>query len=391
MRSVELFSGGGGLALGMSMAGFEHASLIEFDHDSCETLRLNKRRRIEHSSDWPVVEMDVRRFDYRTLKQPVDVVAGGVPCQPFSLGGKHRGHQDERDMFPEFARAVASLRPRAFIVENVKGLLRSSFSDYFEYVILRLSHPGVSRLSDEPWQSHCGELERIHTSGRSTGLDYHVVFTLLNAANFGVPQRRERVVIVGFRADLGIEFSFPRPTHSVDELLRQQWITGEYWDRHKIPSKRRPDVGPRLARRIDMIRSGFLGSAGETMPWRTVRDGIAGLKALRAGQTDRDDPNHFINPGARSYKGHTGSPLDEPAKTLKAGDHGVPGGENTVALEDGSIRYFSVREAARMQSFPDGYWFSGAWTERMRQVGNAVPVQLARVIADSVGEKLAVK
>ena len=96
----------------------------------------------------------------------------------------------------------------------------------------------------------------------------------------------------------------------------------------------------------------------------------------------------MFNPGARSYAGHTGSPLDEPAKTLKAGDHGVPGGENMLARVDGSVRYFTVREAARLQTFPDSYTFCGAWTEAMRQLGNAVPVRLAEVVASSVAETL---
>ena len=98
--------------------------------------------------------------------------------------------------------------------------------------------------------------------------------------------------------------------------------------------------------------------------------------------------NHIVNPGARSYPGHTGSPLDEPAKTLKAGDHGVPGGENMLARPDGSIRYFTVREAARLQTFPDDYVFQGAWSEAMRQLGNAVPVKLAESIASAVARTL---
>ncbi len=99
-------------------------------------------------------------------------------------------------------------------------------------------------------------------------------------------------------------------------------------------------------------------------------------------------PNHRFNPGARSYAGHTGSPFDEPAKTLKAGDHGVPGGENMLARANGTVRYFTVREAARLQTFPDDYIFSGPWTEAMRQLGNAVPVRLAEVVATSVAETL---
>ena len=377
MRSLELFTGGGGLALGMAAAGFEHEGVVEFDHDSCETLRLNKNRGIDPVRNWNIIEADIRAFDYSTVK--ADVIGGGVPCQPFSLGGKHGAYNDRRDMFPEFARAVAALRPKAFIVENVKGLLRSAFAEYFEYVILRLSHPTVPIKTT--WQEHCRELERIHTSGKPTGLDYNVVFHLLNAADYGVPQRRERVFIVGFRSDLGVEWSFPSTTHSRTALNHQQFVTGEYWDRHDVPKAKRPKARLPDARCLP-------GCGPTELPWKTVRDAISDLPKLGMGQTSKTDANHYLNPGARSYPGHTGSPLDEPAKTLKAGDHGVPGGENTLCLPDGTVRYFSVREAARIQTFPDAYRFAGAWTEQMRQVGNAVPVELARMVASSVAERL---
>lgn len=379
MRSLELFTGGGGLALGMAAAGFDHEAVVEYDHDSCETLRLNQERGIEHVRDWKIIEADIRTFNYSAVK--ADVIGGGVPCQPFSLGGKHRAHEDHRDMFPEFARAVGALRPKAFIVENVKGLLRSAFADYFEYVILRLSHPTVPIKNGNTWQQHCRDLEKIHTSGKKTGLDYNVVFHLLNAADYGVPQRRQRVFIVGFRSDLGVQWSFPHPTHSSEALVIDQWVTGQYWDRHKIPKSKRPAIDPRIARKLPFL-------INDGLPWRTVRDAISDLPKLKIGQTSKLDDNHFLNPGARSYAGHTGSPYDEPAKTLKAGDHGVPGGENTLALGNDEIRYFSVREAARLQTFPDNYRFAGAWTERMRQVGNAVPVELARLVAAEVFTRL---
>ncbi len=385
MRSIELFSGGGGLALGMSHAGFQHAALVEVDHDSCNTLRLNRDRGVEHARDWIVHESNVRDFDY-SLVGPVDVIAGGVPCQPFSLGGKHLAYADHRDMFPDFAKAIAELRPKAFICENVKGLLRGAFAEYFEYIRLRLSHPMVQKQSED-WTEHCRKLKRVHTSDRGTDLDYRVTYALLNAANYGVPQRRERVFIIGFRSDLEVKFAFPRQTHSLDMLLRSKWITGEYWNRHNVPRSKRPEIPPRLRKRLEALRD-VASSDDGLSPWITVRDSFVGLKKLRVGQTDRVDPNHFLNPGARAYAGHNGSPLDEPAKTLKAGDHGVPGGENTLALGDGRLRYFSVREAARLQSFPDEYWFSGAWTEKMRQVGNAVPVKLAQIVASKVAVHL---
>lgn len=384
MRSVELFAGAGGLAIGMANAGFRHAAVIEWDHDACETFRENQRHHAHAVEGWPLIEGDVRSIDYATLTKDVVVVSGGPPCQPFSLGGKHRGFRDDRDMFPEAVRAVRELRPRAFIFENVKGLLRQTFADYFEHVILQLSHPSVTRKSNESWREHRARLERHHTAKRGRS-EYNVVFRLLNAADYGVPQRRERVFIVGFRSDLDAQWSFPEPTHSESSLLRAQWVSGEYWDQHKVVKRHRPDVARRHQGRVEKLRvDSFIDIRDR---WRTVRDAIGDLpdpERRGGGQV----ANHVVNPGARSYPGHTGSPLDEPAKTLKAGDHGVPGGENMLARPDGSIRYFTVREAARLQTFPDGYVFQGAWSEAMRQLGNAVPVRLAEVVASSVATTL---
>jgi DNA (cytosine-5)-methyltransferase 1 len=205
---------------------------------------------------------------------------------------------------------------------------------------------------------------------------------LLNAANYGVPQRRERVFIVAFRDDLGVQWSFPQETHSQETLWVDQWLTGEYWDRHKVPNQLRPPR-PHGVERLTTDGSLFC-----SMPWLTVRDRIRGLPDPTSAAA-KDWPNHVFQPGARAYVGHTGSPLDEPAKTLKAGDHGVPGGENMIAYPDGRVRYFTVREAARMQSFPDDFVFSSSWSENMRQLGNAVPVELGRVIAQDIRERLA--
>jgi DNA (cytosine-5)-methyltransferase 1 len=384
MRSVELFAGAGGLAIGMSNAGFRHAAVIEWDHDACETFRQNQQHRLRAVEKWQLFEGDVAKFDYRYLRD-IKVVSGGPPCQPFSLGGKHRGYQDKRDMFPEAVRAVRELRPKAFIFENVKGLTRETFADYFEYIQLQLAHPSYTRLKTENWREHRVRLEKHHTSLRDR-TEYNVVFRLLNAANYGVPQRRERVFLVGFRSDLGVEWSFPEGDYSENALLHSQWITGEYWERHEVSKRCRPKLTARQTARVEKLFNNHLFES-RTLPWRTVRDAINGLPDPEK-KSQSALPNHIFNPGARSYPGHTGSPLDEPAKTLKAGDHGVPGGENMLMRVDGSIRYFTVREAARLQTFPDDYTFRGAWTEAMRQLGNAVPVLLAETIASSVAKTL---
>ena len=380
MKSIELFVGAGGLALGTAAAGLKHEVAIEWDRNACDTLRHNHDRGVAGVRDWRIVEGDVRDYDFRPHKGRVDVVVGGPPCQPFSMGGRHRGPDDRRDMFPQAVRAVRESAPRAFIFENVKGLLRQSFANYYQYIIRQLEFPTLTRRGDEEWLDHLARLEQLKTRGGSDReLSYNVVFQLLNAADYGVPQCRYRVLVVGIRSDLETEFSFPQPTHGLDALLYDKWVTGEYWQRHRVAKSARPEPPARLAKRIDALRP--LMPMMLPKAWRTVRDAIHDLPRISVGKTSRKVANHYLNPGAKSYPGHTGSPWDEPAKTLKAGDHGVPGGENTLRLDDGTVRYFSVRECARLQTFPDDWVLRGSWTESMRQLGNAVPVRLAEVVA----------
>ena len=384
MRSVELFAGVGGLAMGVSRAGFRPEAVIDWDRWCCDTIRENQQRGVKPVTTWPEpFHGDARTFDYGAIRAGVDLIAGGPPCQPFSLGGNHLGHRDDRDMFPEAVRAVRELRPRAFFFENVRGLVRQSFARYFEYVILQLTYPEITNRAGETRQDHQTRLERYHTRGKRDSLYYRIVFRVLNAANFGVPQRRERVIIVGFRNDLDFAWSFPERTHSHEALLYEQWITGDYWERHAVPKNNRPRRPKRQRVTIERLHDTPLKK-----PWRTVRDAIADLPHPKSDRDLKGVFNHRLNPGARAYLGHTGSPMDEPAKTLKAGDHGVPGGENMVVFPNGRIRYFTVRESARLQTFPDDYIFPGSWTECMRQLGNAVPVDLSNTIANSIRLKL---
>ncbi|MDD1762355.1 MAG: DNA cytosine methyltransferase [Methanothrix sp.] len=187
---------------------------------------------------------------------------------------------------------------------------------------------------------------------------------------------------MGFRDDLYTGWSFPDPTHSLDALAWDQ-LHGDYWERHKVPRKARI-----LPQRI-MEHGRRLFEKTHTLPWRTVRDAFHDLPDPEKNPKASDAYiNHRFQPGARAYPGHTGSPLDEPAKTLKAGVHGVPGGENMLCHPDGSVRYFTVRESARLQTFPDDYHFHGSWSEAMRQLGNAVPVSLAQIIGAHVARYL---
>lgn len=324
MRSLELFSGCGGLAKGLELAGFEHCAFVEFNKWACESLRANFNPALVH-------ETDVRKFDFKQVGK-VDLIAGGPPCQPFSLGGLARASEDSRDMFPQAIRAIHDLTPRGFIFENVKGLLRKSFADYFEYIILRLTFPEQVLPKGQAWQTHLARLRKIDFAAYG-GLKYDVQYKLVNAVDYGVPQSRERVFIVGLRHDLGLTWTWP-----------------------KASSER-----------------------------KTIADVIGKLPDPH-GENAFDD--HVFIDGAREYPGHTGSCYDKPSKTIKAGAHGVPGGENMIRFPDGSLRYMTVHEAKLIQTFPDDYRICGTWGESLRQIGNAVPVQLARVMGMQMKEAL---
>jgi DNA (cytosine-5)-methyltransferase 1 len=380
INSLELFCGTGGLALGLHQAGFEPKALIEWDKGSCDNIKANIARGYKNLREWNVMQTDARLVRYSDFGNDVQFVTGGPPCQPFSLGGKHKANADARDMFPEAVRAVRELRPQGFIFENVKGLLRKSFSSYFNYILLQLSHPEIAASGAMDWSDHLKRLEEYHASKSRGGLEYNVVFRLLNAADYGVPQARYRVVIVGFRNDLDASWSFPEPTHSKDALVYAKYGNGSYWDEHGIAKKHKPCADanlfqPGLRRTPDFPVS--------KQRWQTVRDAMAGLPEPQSASAS-SYANHEYRGGARPYAGHCGSVLDEPSKTIKAGAHGVPGGENMIVLDDGTLRYYTVRESARIQTFPDEYHFHGSWTESMRQIGNAVPVKLAAIIGHSI-------
>lgn len=388
MRAVELFAGAGGLALGIAKAGFQHSAVIEIDPFACETIRENMSRGNSLVSDWPLHETDVRHFDYSQLSGDVDLLCAGVPCQPFSLAGKSKAHQDERDMFAEVVRAARDLRPKAILIENVRGLGRSKFKDYLEYLLLAIATPGLARDPKQSWRKHFQSLRcRGEIASVGTMLRYDVFFHVVNAADYGVPQCRERVFIIGFRSDLQIRWSFPSRTHSLDALVWAQWRSHRYWKRHGLERQRPGKMSRAIACGVGRLDAGSMKPG--LLPWKTIRDAFRDLPRLRRSQKHEELDNHYLNPGARSYKGHCGSRLDEPSKTLKAGSHGVPGGENSLALPHGRIRYFSVRECARLQTFPDDYVFMGPWIRKMSQIGNAVPVRLAEVIAVSIRDHLA--
>lgn len=324
MRSLELFSGCGGLAKGLELAGFEHCAFVEFNKWACESLRANFDPKLVH-------ETDIREFDFASVGK-VDLIAGGPPCQPFSLGGLAKAYEDSRDMFPQAIRAIHELTPRGFVFENVKGLLRQSFADYFEYIILRLTFPEKVQPVGISWQEHLAELRAMDFASYE-GLKYDVQYKLVNAVDYGVPQCRERVFIVGLRNDLGLKWNWPEK------------------------------LGGRM----------------------TIADAIGDLPDA---QTENSLGDHVFVDGAREYPGHTGSDYNQPSKTIKAGAHGVPGGENMIRFPDGTLRYMTIHEAKLIQTFPGDYHVCGSWGEALRQIGNAVPVRLAKVMGEQLRRTL---
>jgi len=364
MRSIELFSGCGGLALGLSQAGFLHDLMVEWNESACATMIHNKRRGVDYVTHWPVTCGDVCGVDWSGLAHSLDLVAGGPPCQPFSIGGKHAGNEDSRDMWPQAIRAVRELMPKGFIFENVKGLERPVFAEYLNWITASLASPHLTETGPENYGNPV----------------YDVKVLKVNAADFGVAQKRHRVLIMGVRSDLNISLILPHKTHSREKLLWDQWVVGDYWARHGMsipPDGRIPSCDFAAVRKL---RKENAPPAGK--PWVTLRDSISNL-----GEPNGQN-NHRLQEGARVYPGHTGSTLDQPAKALKAGAHGVPGGENMIVRDDGSVRYLSIREAARLQGMPDDFSFPGSWTESMRQLGNAVPVQLARTVGEAMAATL---
>lgn len=229
--SIEICAGAGGQALGLEMAGFDHLALVEYEKDYCECLKKNRPQ-------WNVMCMDVRHFDGRPYRGMIDLLAGGVPCPPFSIAGKQLGADDERDLFPQMLRLVEEINPKVVMIENVRGFLGKQFDKYRSSIITRLNQLG-----------------------------YNVHLRLLNASDYGVPQLRPRAIIIGVRTDIYDMFTFPEPKPKLtkdvgnvlyDLMAANGWHGAEQWrvKANKIAptlvggSKKHggPDLGPTRAR-----------------------------------------------------------------------------------------------------------------------------------------------
>jgi DNA (cytosine-5)-methyltransferase 1 len=324
VRVLDVFAGAGGLSLGFTAGGYEIVAAIEHDRDACETFA-------KAHPDAEVFDVDIDAAPLGAISRGVDVVIGGPPCQPWSSGGKRLGSRDPRDGWPAFLRVLAAVRPVAFVAENVAGFASVRRRVHFEALVARL---------------------------RALGFD--VQWCVLDAADYGVPQRRRRLFIVGTRRG---DFAFPRATHSVSSTGGAAW---------------------RVAGHVLRVR-----------PYGSPNTSVVTYARL---PDLRPDPYH-----GHVYNGG-GRPIDlaRPAPTLLAS----MGGNKTPWIDGGGVvveyhahlraagtprvgvvpgaRRITVEEAARLQTFPDGTHFAGSRSSAYRQIGNAVPPLLAAAIATTL-------
>lgn len=373
LTAVELFAGAGGMATGAHRAGLEVIDLVEWNEACCETLRRNVQH-IGWKDARDIEARDVQEVDFSPHRGAVDVLTAGAPCQPFSNAGHRRGRHDDRNMLPEVVRAIAECRPRAFVIENVRGLLFPSSIDYLKSIVARLRNPTI----DDP--GTVGEEHLFHYVAPAPSEDdeYRVEYQLLNAADFGLAQNRPRLFIVGIQQEEA-GFQWPAGKHSRSSLIAAL-LEGPYWREH---------VGvPRAAQQRAQAGLVPRTEGAGLKRWATLRDVTTRLDPPARATIDASDPSHVLVPGARLYGKHTGSRIDWVGKTVKAGVHGSPGGEHIVVTSPKRFRYLTVRECAELQGFPRTYVLPERRTPAMRQLGNAVPVNVAEAILGSVRDCL---
>lgn len=298
MTCVEICAGAGGQAIGLDMAGFEHAVLIEYEAEYCQVLKENK-------PEWNVVCGDVHDFD-GTAYQGVDLLAGGVPCPPFSVASKQLGKDDERDLFPEAIRLVKEIKPRAVMLENVRGFLDPKFSEYREHI-----------------------LEAIRSLG------YKVQIKLLNASDYGVPQLRPRVVIIGIRNDIKSEFVYP------DGCANEA-----------------PTVGKTLEK--------LMGANG----WN-------GLEAW-VEQANKIAPT--VVGGSKKHGGPDLGPVRARRAWAELGVDGAGVANEAPSVDFVGMPKLTKEMIALIQGFPPGWKFGKKKTAACRMIGNAFPPPVAKAV-----------
>ncbi|HTN68090.1 MAG TPA: DNA (cytosine-5-)-methyltransferase [Dysgonamonadaceae bacterium] len=322
---LELFAGAGGLAIGLEKAGLKCVALNEIDKWACQTLRNNR-------PNWNVLEGDIKDFDFSKFKNSVDVVTGGFPCQAFSYAGKKLGLNDARGtLFYEFARVVQEVKPAICIGENVRGLLSHEKGKTLQ---------GMISILDE--------------------IGYKVApVQVLKAINFRVPQKRERLILVGIRKDIDIEFEYPKPSRKIYNL-KDALKKGELYNRD-VPKSEGSTYPEHKKKVLDLVPpKGY---------WRDLPPDI---------QKEYMGKSFFLGGGKTGMARRIG--WDEPSLTLTCS----PAQKQTERCHPDETRPFTVREYARIQTFPDDWKFAGSVSQQYKQIGNAVPVNLAREIGYSI-------
>ncbi len=325
--SVELFAGGGGLALGLSLAGFSHVLLNEFDKSACNTLRMNR-------PEWNIVEGDVRNVDFTPLRDKVDFLSGGFPCQAFSYAGKQGGFNDTRGtLFFELARAVNEIRPKVFMGENVKGLTSHDDGRTFDTIKNAIAELGYTLI--EP--------------------------RVLKAIMYQVPQKRERLILVAIRNDLAqrVRFHWPSPYTQV-LTLRDALYKSIIYD-VDAPQSEGAKYPQKKQKVLELIPQ---GGDWRNLPEDVAKEYMGGSWLLGGGKTGM----------ARRLS------LDEPSLTLTCS----PCQKQTERCHPLETRPLTVREYARIQTFPDNWLFAGTMGDKYKQIGNAVPVNLAWAVGRSL-------
>lgn len=322
---LELFAGAGGLAIGLEKAGLKCIALNEIDKWACQTLRQNR-------PNWNVLEGDIAQYCFNEYKGKVDVITGGFPCQAFSYAGKKLGLKDARGtLFYEFARVVDEVKPPICIGENVRGLLSHDKGKTLE---------GMISILDE--------------------IGYRVVpVKVLKAIQYRVPQKRERLILVGIRKDVKVEFRYPKPhlkVYNLEDALKK----GELYD-CDVPSSNGVQYPEYKKRILDMIPpKGY---------WRDLPINI---------QKEYMGGSFFLGGGKTGMARRMG--WDEPSLTLTCS----PAQKQTERCHPDETRPFTVREYARIQTFPDDWKFAGSTAQRYKQIGNAVPVNLGQELGYSI-------
>ena len=324
-KVLELFAGAGGLAVGMEKAGLKCVALNEIDKHACETLRTNR-------PNWNVYEGDIKNFSFFSYHNQVDVVTGGFPCQAFSYAGKRLGFEDARGtLFYEFARVVKEVNPPICIGENVKGLLSHDNGKTLQ---------GMISILDE--------------------IGYNVVpVEVLKAIKYKVPQKRERLILVGIRKDVDVKYEYPKPYKKIYNL-KDALKKGDLFD---------TDVPKSNGVKYPESKKNVLDLVPPKGYWRDLPLEI---------QKDFMGASFYLGGGKTGMARRIG--WDEPCLTLTCS----PAQKQTERCHPDETRPFTVREYARIQTFPDNWHFSGPISQQYKQIGNAVPVNLGREIGYSI-------